>query len=172
MLIEEWRQILSFPAYEASSFGGIRSRFRVLQQQYNDDGYKTVSVYKGGKGFTKRVHWLVCEAFHGVKPAWAAHAAHNSGKKTNNRPGNLRWSTALSNAADTLKHGTRYQGEDHWAASFTESQVLTVRAQYAAAPTPDTIKRLAEAFDVPRQTIRNIVKNRTWKHVKPRGRRA
>lgn len=160
-MIEEWRQIPSFPTYEASSFGGIRSRFRVLKQQLNDKGYRTVTLYKGGK-VTKRVHWLVCEAFHGVKPAWAADAAHNNGIKTANRPDNLRWSTKLSNAADMAKHGTRIQGEKHPRSTFTESQVKTVRAQYRVEPSPATVARLADAFLVTPQTIRNIITGRTW----------
>jgi len=169
-MTETWRQIPSWPMYDASSAGNIRSRQRILVQRYDDDGYQTVVLYRGGR-FTCRVNILVCEAFHGLKPAWAAHAAHNNGIKTANRPENLRWSTALSNAADMLKHGTRYQGEDHWAATFTDSQILTVRAQYAAVPTPETVARLADAFDVSMDTIRNIIAKRTWKHVKPPRRR-
>lgn len=169
-MIEEWRMIPSFPAYEASSLGRIRSKSRVLKQQLDEDGYYTVTVYRGGR-WNKKVHWLVCEAFHGEKPPWAAHAAHNNGIKTSNRSGNVRWSTILSNAADTAKHGTRYQGERHHSALFTESQIRQIRAQYAANPTPATIKRLAEAFIVTVQTIRDIVKVRSWKHVKQPKRR-
>ena len=163
-MIEEWRQIPSFPTYEASSFGGIRSRFRILKQQLGDDGYRSVTVYKDSKAFTKRVHWLVCEAFHGVKPAWAADAAHNNGIKTSNREGNLRWATKLSNAADMAKHGTRVHGEKHCRSTFTESQIKTVRAQYRVDPGGTTIMRLADAFMVSPQTIRNIVTGRSWKH--------
>lgn len=170
-MIEEWRPIPSFPVYEASSLGRIRSTSRVLKQQIDDDGYYTVTVYREGR-WTKRAHWLVCEAFHGLKPAWAAHAAHNNGIKAVNRPGNVRWSTILANAADTAKHGTRYQGERHHAALFTEGQVRQIRAQYAAVPKGSTVNRLANAFDVSVQTIRDIAKGRSWKHIKQPRRRA
>ena len=161
-MIEEWRKIPSFPAYEASSFGGIRSRFRVLKQQLTDKGYRRVNVYRGGKAFAKEVHWLVCEAFHGPKPAWAADAAHNNGKKLINRAENLRWATKLSNAADAKRHGTLVHGERHSRSVFTQSQVKTIRAQYRVAPAPETIARLADAFSVTEQTIRNIVAGRSW----------
>jgi len=157
---EDWRQIPSFPTYEASSEGQVRSRFRILKQQLND-GYWQVTLYKSGR-WTVGVHVLVCEAFHGLKPAWAHHAAHWNGIPTMNKPGNVRWTTAIGNAADAKRHGTTRKGENHPNALFTLPQVKLIRSQYKAAPEPATIKRLAEAFIVTPQTIRNIVKERTW----------
>lgn len=168
---EEWRPIPSFPIYEASSWGGIRSKHRVLKQRLDAKGYRVVDVARGGVFFTRRVHWLVCEAFHGPKPAWAALAAHRNGRKTSNRPENLRWSTYQGNSDDQIEHGTRRHGETHWFATFTESQVKTVRAQYAAAPTPATTARLAEAFMVSKRTIRDIVAGRSWQKPKPKCKR-
>lgn len=163
MTMEEWRQIPSFPIYEASSLGRVRSAYRVLKPWLNDDGYWQVTVYFGGSRFTRPVHVLVCEAFHGPKPMWAQHAAHNNGVKTLNRPGNVRWSTALDNSADAKRHGTIRRGSEHPKALFTESQVGMIRAQYRIAPQAATIKRLADAYIVTPQTIRNIVKNRSWR---------
>lgn len=162
MLIEEWRPIPSFPGYEASSFGGIRSKHGYLKPWINDTGYRVVAPYQNGRRTSKTVHHLVCEAFHGPKPAWAAEAAHNNGRKLSNRPDNLRWSTKLDNARDKRKHGTGYGGERHHRSTFTLSQIKTIRIQYDADPRPETIKRLAEAFIVKTNTIRRIVKGERW----------
>jgi len=163
-LREEWRKIPSFPRYEASSFGAIRSKFRVLKPWLNDDGYRCVQLYAdGGVRVTKHVHHLVCEAFHGPKPAWAHHAAHRNGRKLSNRPDNLRWSTVAQNAADKKLHGTSYEGERHHFSTFTASQIKTIRVQYSKRPTPSEIKRLAEAFMVRPATIRRIINRSRWK---------
>lgn len=168
---EEWRTIPSFPVYEASSWGGIRSQYRVLRQYLDTSGYKAVNVAQGGRFLKRRVHWLVCEAFHGPKPAWAALAAHRNGKKLVNRPGNLRWSTYQGNSDDMIAHGTRLNGEKHLNALFTASQVKTIRAQYAKEPTRATVGRLADAFMVDRRVIRDIVSERTWREPKPKCKR-
>lgn len=168
---EIWRTIPSFPVYEASSIGRIKSAYRTLKPRLDAKGYYVVDVYKGGAAFTRRVHWLVCEAFHGPKPAWAALAAHRNGKKLMNRPENLRWSTHQGNSDDQIDHGTRRHGENHHQATMTASQVKTIRAQYAKAPTRETIKRLAETFIVTDRTIRDIVAGRTWREPKPKCKR-
>jgi hypothetical protein len=158
---EEWRQIPSFPTYEASSEGRVRSKFRTLKQVLNDNGYWQVTLYRGGR-HTVGVHWAVCEAFHGLKPAWAHHAAHRNGISTMNKPGNVRWTTALENAAEAKAHGVIRKGENHPNAVFTNQQAKLIRAQYKAKPEPATVMRLAEAFIVTPQTIRNIIKERTY----------
>jgi hypothetical protein len=161
-MTEEWRKIPSFPDYEASSTGRIRSRFRERKLSIDDDGYLIVGLYLGGEVTMRRVNTLVCEAFHGPKPPWAQVAAHNNGIRTANRPENLRWSTHLSNSADMVKHGTLVHGEKHPRALFEQSQVDAIRAQYRAKPDISTIRRLADVFMVSELTIRNIVTGRSW----------
>jgi hypothetical protein len=161
-MTEEWRQIPSFPIYEASSTGQIRSAHRVRKLALDDDGYLTVGLYVDGQAVFRRVNTLVCEAFHGPKPPWAQVAAHNNGIRTANRPENLRWATHLSNSADMVKHGTRVHGEIHPRALFEQIQVDGMRAQYRATPDISTIRRLAEVFVVSELTIRNIVTGRSW----------
>lgn len=164
-MTEVWRQIPSHPLYEASSRGRVRSRFRVLKPQLNDDGYFVVSVALNGTFVTRPVHVLVCEAFHGPKKYSVLEVAHNSRTKTNNRPENVRWDTHKGNMADMRRHGTLRHGQRHPLALFTNAQVKGIRAQYALVPKPATIARLAAAFMVSVETIRNIVKRRTWKDV-------
>lgn len=168
---EEWRQIPSFPLYEASSLGQIRSEFRVRKLQFDDDGYYVVDLYVDGIRSRQRVNRLVCEAFHGpAKYPSIMDAAHRNGYKTTNTPGNLRWATKRENAADKAVHGTQQWGENHPRAVFRQFQVDRMLAEYDAKPTIATIRRIAEAFDVPEMTIRNIVTRKSW--VEPKAKRA
>jgi len=161
---EVWRQIPSFPLYEASSEGRIRSRFRVRALHLDKDGYYVVVLFVGGARSCQRVNRLVCEAFHGpAKYPSIMDAAHKNGYRTVNRPTNLRWATKKENEADKAEHGTKVCGERHPRALFTQAQVDGMRAQYARNPTGATIARLAEAFDVGKLTIRNIVTGRSWR---------
>lgn len=162
-MIEEWRQIPSFPAYEASSLGRIRSAFRVRKLSPDDDGYLTVGLYVGDKTVMARVNVLVCEAFHGPKKYAFLHAAHKNGIKTANRPTNLRWATPKQNAADQVLHGTSVHGEKHPRALFAQIDVDLIRSAYRAKPDIGTIRRLAESYIVSELTIRNIVTGRSWK---------
>lgn len=160
---EVWRQIPSFPLYEASSNGRIRSPQRIRKLQLDDDGYYVVGLYVDGQVSFQRVNRLVCEAFHGpAKYPSIMDAAHRNGFRTSNRPTNLRWATKKENAADQLAHGTRVHGERHPRSLFTQVQVDGMRAQYRVSPTGATIARLADAFDVAKLTIRNIVTNKSW----------
>lgn len=162
-MTEEWRQIPSFPAYEASSEGRIRSAYRVRKLQLDDDGYYVVSLYVGGKVVTGRVNRLVCEAFHGpAKYPSIMDAAHKNGYRTSNRPSNLKWATKKENAADQIDHGTRVQGEKHPRALFAQIDVDLIRAAYRAQPDVSTIRRLAGTYNVAELTIRNIVTGRSW----------
>lgn len=158
---EEWRPIPSFPPYEASTWGRIRSPTRVLKPWLDDDGFKIVCLYGVGR-HNRYVHTLVCEAFHGPKPQWAGRAAHKNRRKKSNWPDNLCWATAIERPAGKRRRAAR-QGEDHFAATFTSVQISIIRAQYRHAPTAATIKRLAEAFIVSHETIRRIVRQRSWK---------
>lgn len=162
MANEVWKPIPSFPGYEASSRGRIRSKYRIRVLQTDDDGYLTVGLYRDSVQVCCRVNVLVCEAFHGPKKYSFLHAAHRNGVKTNNRPTNVYWATPKQNMADQKRHGTRIQGVRHPFSTFTESQISIIRAQYRNVPKPATIKRLAEANMVTPATIRNIVKGRSW----------
>lgn len=166
---EEWRQIPSFPLYEASSLGRIRSPWRVRKPVLSDEGYLRVSICIGGGSVPIGVHLMVCEAFHGPKPAWAQVAAHRDGKKANNIPSNLRWSTHIQNNEDQERHGTRIWGVRHPRSVFEQFQIDRMRRMYDAAPNIKTIRWLADAYDVSELTIRKVVTRKSY--VPPKSKR-
>jgi len=106
---EEWRLVLSLPAYEASSLGRMR---RVpFTGAMPHGGFRTY----GGKewfgawskvderfqityrGHSYKVARLICEAFHGPPPFPGAVCMHLDEDSRNNRADNLAWGTQREN---------------------------------------------------------------------------
>jgi len=174
---EEWRAIPGNEGYEVSSEGRVRSinrtlpdgrRWcgRIMKQRTTRHGYKSITLATGsrGRGRTAHVHTLVAEAFLGVRPTAHHLVAHGDGSRTNNRPDNLRWATALENAEDRDRHGTtvRLKGEAYGMSRLTAAAVLEMRARKHRGASAD---ELAERFRVSRWTVFDAVSGRTWGHV-------
>lgn len=113
MSAEKWLPVVGYEGfYEVSDQGRVKrinigrdSTEKLLKATVNKLGYLLVSLYRDGKGNTRRVHRLVLEAFTG--PCLAGEeGCHNDGDPANNRLDNLRWGTASSNALDRVVHGT------------------------------------------------------------------
>ena len=152
---EEWRPVVGWEGlYEVSSLGRVRSvtrlievaagrrlgcyrkkwQGRVLRPGTNAEGYLYVHLSGLGHSREARVHVLVCEAFHGLRPLGHV-AAHNDGKSLNNNASNLRWDTPAGNMADTALHGTKNAGERHSQAKLSAAQVQAVRLSIESCST-------------------------------------
>lgn len=168
-MIEEWRPIPSFPKYEASSLGRVRRTGSLvpLKASPSKKGYLRVCVYRHWrKPQARHVHTLICEAFHGPKPAWASECAHGDNHKNNNRSSNLRWATHDQNVADGTLLGPLV-GEDAPNAILTKKQVAEIRSRHAAAQGAKRVKRgtrgvLAAEFGVSKRTIDAVVRRENW----------
>lgn len=118
---EIWKPVPSEPGVLASSLGRIlqapsyapmsRGGFRVYmpQPRYGQVArasktanhvYRHIMLKRYGDGprqQPRKVHQLVCEAFHGPKPFPDAVVLHLDEDALNNRPENLRWGTQKEN---------------------------------------------------------------------------
>ena len=167
--IEEWRQIQGFEGYEVSSLGQVRSwkklrgngptptEPRTLKPCVDKDGYKQVTLC-AGKQTTKKVCWLVCEAFHGERPDKRV-VRHLNGIPSDDRKENLEWGTHKENVADSISHGTKAVGERAKRSSIKEEDIPRIRSR------KESVKELAAAFGVSEGAIRHIQKRRNWTHV-------
>lgn len=99
-----WRPIPTFPGYEASDDGRIRSR-RCELKPWVTNGYLTVGLRRDGRTFRRSVHRLVLLAFRGI-PADGMDACHRNGRRQDNRLSNLYWGTRSANIRDAVAHGT------------------------------------------------------------------
>lgn len=67
--------------------------------------YREVSLWRDGKGDTKKVHSLVAEAFLGPRPE-GADVCHMDGDPGNNAVSNLCYGTRSDNMQHSIEHGT------------------------------------------------------------------
>lgn len=108
---EEWRDIPSMPGFQASSLGRIRGEYNVpmpnggSRKRTFGPSYGVRVTTTGQIPFrmqivsrrkTKRVHRLICEAFHG-SPGEGEEVMHLNECPIDNRPDNLRWGTRKEN---------------------------------------------------------------------------
>ena len=104
---EQWAPIPEFEGYyEASTAGRIKNAWtgRVLKQQTNQKGYKTVTVNVLGKTFTREVHRWVASAFiKGDHTGMDVH--HKDTDKTNNKLSNLEYCTRKENVRHAIEDG-------------------------------------------------------------------
>lgn len=175
-LQSEWREVPGFPGYEVSSAGEVRSvtfrngktSFRrkaplVMKTTRCGHGrmYPALTLCRGGKVFTRRVHHVVLTAFHGERPS-GMEAAHLNGDPTDNRAENLAWTTHKENVRMKERHGTSQRGERGGRAVLTDGKVVEMRRLRSKGL---LVRELAEVFGVCKSQVSNIVKRRQWTHV-------
>lgn len=104
---EEWRDSLTLPDYQVSSFGRVvRKVFygpmpRGGMRKYGGQIHSGCETGEGRlilcyKGKTYKIHRLICEAFNGPAPKGAV-CMHLDSNYKNNRPENLAWGTQKEN---------------------------------------------------------------------------
>lgn len=170
---EIWKDVKGYEGlYQVSNKGTVRSvdkyanirngkrlvKGKNLTLSKNKVGYMTVYFSVNGKGKHKKVHRLVCEAFH-EKPIDKNIVNHKDGNKTNNNVDNLEWCTSKENIAHAIKEGLWTNiGETHKDNVLKEHEVLEIRNNHN-----DSYDKLAEIYGVSRSTIADIKKFRSWK---------
>lgn len=120
--MEKWLPVPGYENfYEVSDIGTVRSLDRELRNRcgpYTRLGrrlkmpidrsrglYRYVGLTRNGSGRTRRVHQLVCVAFHG-EPEPGQEVRHQDGDSLNNCAENLCWGTRVENSLDMIRHGT------------------------------------------------------------------
>lgn len=95
----EWRPWPADPRYQAASNGAILGpRGHVLHPWVSGRGYQQITACKGGPRGNRRnpyVHIIVCEAWHGPRPA-GARVRFRNGDPLDCRPENLEWRDSSS----------------------------------------------------------------------------
>lgn len=107
VMASSWGRILQAPGHAPLPNGGFRlytpqPRYGNISKSRKDASheYRNVMVRRWGDGprqHPRKVHQLVCEAFHGPKPFPQAVVLHLDEDAHNNRPENLRWGTQKEN---------------------------------------------------------------------------
>jgi hypothetical protein len=108
------------------------------------------------------VHVLVCEAFHGPRPADDHEVRHLDGNQGHNAEGNLAWGTRQENAADRRRHGTDCVGERHACAKINNATVVLIRELKSAGMTG---REIGARVGLNRHQVNKIAAGKSWKHV-------
>lgn len=163
-MVEEWRIVEDYPAYEVSNLGRVRhAKFKVIRKLSINRGYLTVCVYKKPKRAMPKVHRLVAKAFI-INPENKNTVNHKDGNKTNNTVENLEWCSHQEN----MKHGYKNdlmlnRAENCNFAKLTNEQVIMIRDRYEKYK--PSIAQLSKEYGVTLSTMRRIVKRESWKSI-------
>ena len=131
--LEVYSPIEGFPDYLITSQGRVLSlkgnKMRELKQGKLKRGYMNVVLCKNGKGYNKRVHQLVAQAFI-PNPENKTEVNHIDENKINNHVSNLEWLSHKEN----INHGTHNQRSSKTrskkviAKSLTETKILIFKS--------------------------------------------
>lgn len=156
--------------FTISKFGIIWLNGKLLTQYGNGNGYLFISV-NGGQYY---VHRLVAFKFI-PNPENKPQVNHKNGIKWDNFYLNLEWNTASENGKHAYKNGlnhvSEYQkeqtskacsGSSNIHARLTEKDIPVIKEMKSLGMTN---KAIANIFNVNRETIGYIIREKTWKHV-------
>lgn len=117
--------------------------------------YRAISVKRG-----RYLHQVVCEVFHGPRPA-GHEVRHLDGNKLNNHPNNLAWGTRSENHRDKRRHGTDASGERNPMAKLTHELVARMRETRQREMV--SYRALGQQFGVTTMTTYRAVKGESWR---------
>ena len=107
--MEEWKVIEGFEDYQVSNKGRVRNKNRIMKTSDDGNGYQKLMLYnrKENKGYCKKVHRLVAEAFIPRKEGCDTvdHIISGPNGKLNNSVKNLRWISRRDNIKKAYKDG-------------------------------------------------------------------
>lgn len=113
MKVIEWKPIKDFDGYFINELGEVKSirSFKgtkeiILKGSKNQQGYKTISMIKDGKVYTKTLHRLLMETFKENKNNLPC-INHIDGNILNNSLDNLEWCTYGHNEKEAYKLGLK-----------------------------------------------------------------
>lgn len=161
---ERWRQVPSYPDYDISELGRMRTwksgKPRLMKTRIGKDGYPRVTLQdKKGNKKVERVHALIAWAFLGLPKGRLVR--HKDGKEWRPLLSNLEYGTYLDNKEDKHRHGTDQVGERNSQAELIRrhaKQIYKLKGKY-------TQQEIANMFGVSRQAVSDIQRGITWANV-------
>ncbi|MEK6880973.1 MAG: HNH endonuclease signature motif containing protein [Nanoarchaeota archaeon] len=159
------RPILNFPDYFAGSDGYIYSRksrskikketFKKLKCGMTGANYYMVVLCKDNKHYSKDVHKLICESFHGPRTSKNFTVSHINSNNLDNRVENLCWETYQDNFKRTLNHGTDDCGVRN-SRALIKDETIVIKIKELLQSKQYTHKQIGEMFGLTRLLITKI----------------
>lgn len=157
-VVEEWRPVSAYPAYQVSNTGSVRRSGRTLALSAHGGGYRQVALCADGVARTHLVHRLVLEAFD-RPPRDDEEVAHRNCDRTDNRVANLRWATRAENMRDSARQGTAgawMKGR----ATLSPEEIGDIRA---ARERGEKLATIAARFDIDKRQVSAIATGKIFK---------
>lgn len=125
---------------------------KILKQGFDGKkNYLHVVLRFNQKSYTKSVHKIICESFHGLNYGYTV--SHENGIKTDNRPENLKWRTLKDNHNLKILHGKDDCGIKNSRALFNEKQLEKIRYLLSKGITQ---RKIAKMFKTNERNIGKI----------------
>ena len=172
--LEEWRDIPGYEgAYQASSWGRVRSLARAVLSGYNKtrnkrervlasvthhSGYQIYGLRDGKNSKNYYGHTLILLAFIGPRPEGMV-ACHHDGNRSNNWLVNLRYATRADNEQDKRRHGTFQEGEQATNVRLSEPDIFRIRERRAAG---EDCAAIGADYDMRSGHISKICTGEAW----------
>lgn len=154
---KEWRVIPSWPDYEVSENGEIRTKAdQTIKKQSIHLGRLRVSFSIKGQTINRTVHSLVAEAFIGPRPTGTP-LHHKDGNSLNNHYTNLEY----------ILTGKHYRNHQLTNPNFNTTKLTadSVKAIRNLRKQGLLYREIAELYGVSIVQIHKIIKGKDWKHV-------
>jgi len=155
-----WKEVSGFPDYSVSKLGEIKNtKTRLyLNPWVNSQGYLQVTLYRGKKGYKKRVNKLVIEAFQGPCPP-GKECNHKDGDKWNNWNGNLEYLTHAENIQHAFRMGLMNPARGKPNAKLNQEKADEIRELLDEGVIQ---QKIATMYKVSRSAVAKINNNYTW----------
>lgn len=159
---ETWKNVIDYEGlYEVSDLGRVKNaRTGVILIGCPDKkGYLCVNLCQNGKPRTRKIHRLVCRAFHGPAPADKRQVMHLDNDPANNRAGNLAWGSAQDDADHKKRCDRQAKGAAHGQSKLTEQQVLRIRERRGGG---EPLASIARDFNIGIPQVSQVARGKRW----------
>lgn len=165
----EWRPIMiegKPTKYEVSDSGLVirRDHNILLQQTLDSDGYPQLTIFVDDKGYCRKIHRLVAEAFI-PKEEGRDQINHKDGNKCNNHVSNLEWCTLQENVAHAWKTGLSTARNASTGAAHKYDPKIIHRICKLLEENKLSYDEISSKLDVPKGLISEIRCGHRWKYI-------
>ena len=157
------KEIPNYDGYFVDEAGNVYA-LRKLIPRPTKGGYERVALVDNeGNRKDYLVHRLVAEVFLPNEED-LPEVNHLDSCRNHNHVNNLEWCTRSDNVAYAYSNGRKSaNGERNGRSRMTEETVKELRFLHKSGKF--TYLQLMKRFNIPKSTVRNIVKRKTWKSI-------
>lgn len=176
--MEKWKDVKGYEGkYKVSNLGRVKSIKRMVKHSDNSkrtnkerilipidigNGYYRVTLYNGSGSKNIFIHRLVAEHFI-PNPENKPEINHKDLDPSNNHKNNLEWSTRKENLSHAKENGVARVGEKHGMCKINRKTATKIKQMLSNKGC--NMAEISRQLDVSYNTVYDIKRGRTWKHI-------